>query len=97
MDADDIFSSLPPEHLKIFFSLENPHYHGVEDIQFDQYQFNLTMTYKRDSDIVTPYGKWVEYENVHEEEVVPVSRNMAENKTKLVLLKVSNFGAPNGR
>ena len=44
----------------IYFNLENPFYHPLaENLPYDNYRVNLTMTYKHDSDIVTPYGKWV--------------------------------------
>ncbi|XP_037822771.1 LOW QUALITY PROTEIN: glycoprotein 3-alpha-L-fucosyltransferase A-like [Lucilia sericata] len=56
---------------------------------------NWTATYRRDSDIVAPYEKWVYYDSrVHQQEQ---DRNYAANKTKKVAWFVSNCGARNGR
>ncbi|XP_065361610.1 glycoprotein 3-alpha-L-fucosyltransferase A [Calliphora vicina] len=56
---------------------------------------NWTATYRRDSDIVAPYEKWVYYDSrVHQQEQ---DRNYAVNKTKKVAWFVSNCGARNGR
>ena len=40
----------------VFFLLENPHHQWNDLGQFDGF-FNLTMTYRRDSDVFMPYGK----------------------------------------
>ena len=55
-----------------------------------------TATYRRDSTVVAPYGKWSPYHDhmttSDEDEV-----NLAEKKTKKVAWFVSNCGARNGR
>ena len=45
----------------MYFNLENPYYHPVvpNERYGKDFEINLTMTYKHDSDVVTPYGKWV--------------------------------------
>jgi len=56
---------------------------------------NWTATYRQDSTIVTPYEKWVYYDqNV---KAIEQNFNYAENKTKKVAWFVSNCGARNGR
>lgn len=44
--------------------------------------FNWTATYRRDSDIVTPYEKWVYFDK--DVTFLTVGRNYALNKTKKV-------------
>ena len=52
---------------------------------------NWTATYRQDSTIVTPYEKWVYYDqNV---KAIEQNFNYAENKTKKVAWFVSNCGA----
>uniref|UniRef100_A0A1B0G680 Fucosyltransferase n=1 Tax=Glossina morsitans morsitans TaxID=37546 RepID=A0A1B0G680_GLOMM len=50
--------------------------------------FNWTATYRRDSDIVTPYGKWQYYDDRIKQ--IQQDRNYAVNKTKSVAWFVSN-------
>ncbi|XP_046403964.1 glycoprotein 3-alpha-L-fucosyltransferase A isoform X2 [Ischnura elegans] len=57
--------------------------------------FNWTATYRRDSDLVAPYEKWVYYDEKIKEKPQPI--NYAANKTKMVAWFVSNCGARNGR
>ncbi|KAG7309197.1 hypothetical protein JYU34_005123 [Plutella xylostella] len=57
--------------------------------------FNYTATYRRDSDIVAPYERWV-YHNPKITEKV-LDRNYAANKTKKVAWFVSNCHASNRR
>ena len=49
----------------MYFNLENPHFHPIiiDERYGRDYEINLTMTYKHDSDVVTPYGKWVYYDD----------------------------------
>ncbi|SPP78911.1 glycoprotein 3-alpha-L-fucosyltransferase A-like [Drosophila guanche] len=56
---------------------------------------NWTASYRRDSSIVTPYSKWVYYDDNVQQRVQ--DRNYAENKTKKVAWFVSNCNADNGR
>jgi hypothetical protein len=56
---------------------------------------NWTATYRRDSDIVAPYAKWVYYDPTVT--ALPVTRNHAANKTKMVAWFVSNCHARNNR
>ena len=57
---------------------------------------NWTATFRSDSVLVTPYGKFVTHQNFHQ---LPqkTMRNYAEGKTKLVAWFVSNCGGFNGR
>ncbi|XP_042334727.1 3-galactosyl-N-acetylglucosaminide 4-alpha-L-fucosyltransferase FUT3-like [Sceloporus undulatus] len=65
----------------IWFNLESPTSHSVQS--FLDNRFNLTMTYRRDSDIYTPYG-WME--------VLPQKQNVTiPPKSKLVAWAVSNW------
>lgn len=71
------------------FTLENPfHVYPVIGV-------NWTATYRTDSDIVAPYGKWMYYdENVKRKSQ---SRNYAQGKTKKVAWMVSNCHSQNKR
>jgi hypothetical protein len=54
-------SSMGGRNTIMYFNLENPYYHPVvpNERYGKDFEINLTMTYKHDSDVVTPYGKWV--------------------------------------
>lgn len=71
----------------IYFNLENPFYHPLplSIWHYDHFRVNLTMTYKHDSDIVTPYGKWA-YHNatVRRREQ---QEDKSEGKTRDALMK----------
>uniref|UniRef100_A0A1A9UGR0 Fucosyltransferase n=1 Tax=Glossina austeni TaxID=7395 RepID=A0A1A9UGR0_GLOAU len=56
---------------------------------------NWTATYRRDSDIVTPYGKWQYYDDRVKQ--IQQDRNYASNKTKRVAWFVSNCFDDNNR
>lgn len=56
---------------------------------------NWTATYREDSDIVTPYEKWVYYEVNRKEQ--SEYKNYATGKTKQVAWFVSNCVTTNGR
>lgn len=58
--------------------------------------FNWTATYRRDSDLVAPYEKFVYYDSSVRQLNRPL-KNYAANKTKQVAWFVSNCGARNGR
>uniref|UniRef100_A0A146LJH0 Fucosyltransferase n=1 Tax=Lygus hesperus TaxID=30085 RepID=A0A146LJH0_LYGHE len=77
----------------IIYHLECP-YH-TQHVKYNDV-FNWTSTYRRDSDIVAPYEKFVYYDSRVRTVSKPV-RNYAANKTKLVAWFVSNCGARNGR
>lgn len=71
----------PPSQLWIWFNLESPTY--TRNVYSMDNRFNLTMTYRKDSDIFTPYG-WLE--------VLPEPQNVTVHpKTKLVAWAVSNW------
>lgn len=77
----------------IIYLLECP-YHT------DRFQYNdlinWTATYRRDSDIVTPYEKWIYYDEKAKRSWT-TKRNYAANKTRQVAWFVSNCNARNGR
>uniref|UniRef100_A0A8D8PUS8 Fucosyltransferase n=1 Tax=Cacopsylla melanoneura TaxID=428564 RepID=A0A8D8PUS8_9HEMI len=60
-------------------------------------QINWTATYRVDSDIVTPYEKWVYYDERHKTDVKNREVNFAAGKTRQVAWFVSNCNAPNNR
>ena len=49
----------------MYFNLENPYFHPIinNERYGKDFEINVTMTYKHDSDVVTPYGKWVYYDD----------------------------------
>jgi len=83
----------PPNQVWILYMLESP-YHtpglsGYRDV------FNWTATYRHDSVIVTPYEKFVPFnENVR---TLPQNKSYAAGKTKQVAWFVSNCGGRNNR
>lgn len=62
----------------------------------DQNAINWTATYRHDSDIVLPFGRWAYY-NPKVTQVNQFRRNYAENKTKQVAMFVSRCDTDNGR
>lgn len=51
--------------------------------------FNWTATYRSDSDIVTPYEKWVYYDERYKQMPLDKMRNYAANKTHKVCKKTT--------
>lgn len=85
--------SRPTRQLWMMYLLECPLHTMNFRLQNDV--FNWTSTYRSDSTIVAPYGKWEYYnENVKQ---LPLQKNFAANKTKAVAWFVSNCGARNNR
>lgn len=75
--------------------LESPNVSGF-DINKEVGAVNWTATYREDSDIVTPYEKWMYY-NDQIQENVENTKNYAAGKTRLVAWFVSNCLAHNER
>jgi len=93
----------------VFWSIESAAWRSTDDTNVMRNFFNWTMTYRWDSDIVTPYG-WIEPNGngssaplhpIPEEmeryldEPSPV--NYAEGKTKMAAWFVSNCNSKSGR
>lgn len=76
----------------IIYLLESPNH--TERFQYNDL-INWTATYRRDSDIVAPYERWVYYDDKVKQ--LPLSRNFATNKTHQIAWFVSNCVARNGR
>lgn len=84
----------PSNQIWIFFHLESVvHSHSLKDYTT---VVNWTATYRRDSVLVTPYERFVHYDNFTELPAKP-QRNYALNKTKKVAWFVSNCNTNNGR
>ncbi|XP_077187794.1 3-galactosyl-N-acetylglucosaminide 4-alpha-L-fucosyltransferase FUT3-like isoform X2 [Paroedura picta] len=77
----------PPSQLWIWFNLESPSH--SPNLGFMDNQFNLTMSYRRDSGIFTPYG-WLEVLDHPQNVTVPP-------KSKLVAWVVSNWNSGSHR
>lgn len=90
-----------PGQFWIFFTDESPlhtflltrrynmsHYNGL---------FNLSMTYRGDSDVPVPYGRTVQLPEPPGEPEVAVQRDYAASKNKLVAILGSNCGGANLR
>ncbi|XP_039760339.1 glycoprotein 3-alpha-L-fucosyltransferase A-like [Pararge aegeria] len=84
----------PPNQIWILYYLECP-YNTATLRSTLLNVFNWTATYRRDSDIVAPYEKWVYHDTLVTEKVL--ERNYAANKTKMVAWFVSNCHAHNRR
>ncbi|NP_001083664.1 fucosyltransferase 6 S homeolog [Xenopus laevis] len=76
----------PPKQYWVWFTLESPSHNP--NTAFMEKLINLTMSYRADSDIFTPYG-WLERHDGKENFTMPA-------KTKLVAWVVSNWN-PNSR
>lgn len=82
----------PPNQIWIVYYLESPAHTRKSKIKN---VFNWTATYRRDSDIVTPYLKWIYYdENV---KFKRQNKNYAKGRTKKVAWFVSNCRNTNKR
>lgn len=62
----------------------------------DPGNIDWTATYRHDSDIVVPYGRWAYY-NPSVTQIEHLNRNYAENKTKQVVMIVSDCNTDNDR
>lgn len=84
-----------PDQVWIMFGLESPEaspsYLGLNHV------INWTATYRHDSTIVTPYDKWVRFDNFTSIEGIVPKINYAEGKTKFAAIFVSNCNAVNNR
>ncbi|XP_053154101.1 3-galactosyl-N-acetylglucosaminide 4-alpha-L-fucosyltransferase FUT3-like isoform X2 [Hemicordylus capensis] len=77
----------PPFQRWIWFNLESPS--NSPNLVFMDNQFNLTMSYRRDSDIFTPYG-WLELLTKPQNVTIPP-------KSKLVAWVISNWNPASHR
>lgn len=77
----------------ILYFLECPYHTG--HVKYNDL-VNWTATYRRDSDIMAPYEKWVYHDTAVTEYPGPL-RDFTGNKTDKVAWFVSNCGARNGR
>ncbi|XP_030030200.2 glycoprotein 3-alpha-L-fucosyltransferase A [Manduca sexta] len=84
----------PINQIWILYYLECP-YHTASLRPSSLDVFNWTSTYRRDSDIVAPYERWVYHDSLITER--DLDRNYAANKTKKVAWFVSNCHARNRR
>lgn len=82
-----------PNQIWILYLLESPH-HSISVLEHDL--INWTATYRRDSVLVTPYEKFVFFDNYSGLPKKP-KRNYAAGKTKKIAWFVSNCNPPNGR
>ena len=96
-NIDTIVSELPrhSEQIWIIFALESPV--ASPDYFSINHMINWTATYRPDSTIVTPYDKWLPFENCSNFESVKPSRNYAKGKTKSAAIFVSNCDSSNKR
>ena len=89
--------SRPMNQVWLIYLLESPVYTNTYPLyfSFNDIIFNWTSTYRSDSTIVAPYGRWQYYDDNIKQ--LPLKRNFAENKTKSVAWVVSNCHTNNGR
>lgn len=80
----------PKGQVWILYLLENPQHTYVAE---SSNSIDWTATYRTDSDIVTPYEKFVPFDPL----VKTIKRNYAWNKTKMVAWFVSNCYTSNNR
>ena len=93
--------SRSPHQRYIFWSIEAPTATATQ--ASDNVAFNLTMSYRWDSDVVIPYGwsypkeRVMDGESIERLPISEVKKNYARGKTKLAAWFVSNCWATNGR
>lgn len=85
----------PPSQIWILYLLEAPYF--TPNLRRFNGHFNWTATYRRDSDIVAPYEKFLKYDSNTLRHRNASKRNYAEGKTKKVAWFVSNCHASNQR
>lgn len=94
---DWVASNIPerrsPKQNYVMLTMESPAWRIVNTEEMSGF-FNLTMTYRHDSDVVNPYG-WFSKKNISLEEDHYV--NYATNKTKVAAWFVSNCESLSGR
>ena len=81
----------PMNQIWLIYLQESPIYTQI----INESVFNWTSTYRSDSTIVAPYGKWQYYNDQVRQ--LPVKQNYAENKTKSVAWVVSHCDTSNRR
>ena len=89
--------SRPLNQIWIFYSLESPINTQHLGIQRFEKHINITATYRSDSDIVTPYGKWIPYSNASLHSIKSPDENYAAGKTKKIAWFVSSCDTTNNR
>lgn len=70
LDLSDLPHQRFPKQFYVFYSLESPPNSGSAAGRIQSKFFNLTMTYKRDSDVWTPYDSFEEITNATQTEVM---------------------------
>lgn len=63
LDIKDVPKIRYPHQLYVFLTIESAAYPGIQNFSHWDNFFNLTMTYRRDSDVFMPYGKVVAQRN----------------------------------
>ncbi|VDP09365.1 unnamed protein product [Soboliphyme baturini] len=100
-DAVIVHGRAPPfgrhhtSQIWIFYSLESPM--NTPDLSALGDGINWTATYRMDSDIVAPYGKFLLYDTDAKPSVDPHHKNYAEGKTRLAAWFASNCFTSNHR
>lgn len=84
----------PPQQVWILFLTKNPYY--TRELKYPLGSINWTASYRSDSDIVTPFVKWVYY-NRTLNEMPALSRNFSARKTKKVVWFVRDFKQDHSR
>lgn len=92
------WKDLPNQKLQnqhyVFFNWESPYHTGGDfSTDWQKSYFDLTMTYRRDSDIYAPYGSIVKRQSPLRLDLL----KLIENKTKPIAWMVSNCHTPGGR
>ena len=84
-----------PNQLWIFHQLESQA--TIKFVSTHHELINWTATFRSDSTLQTPYGKFVTHNHITKLPAADGRRNYAKGKTKLVAWFVSNCGGHNGR
>lgn len=82
--------------VRILYVQQSARYEALDEIS--ENSINWTASYRRDSDIVVPYGRWAYYNNnplVTQGE--QLKRNYAQNKRRPVAAVISECDTDNGR
>ncbi|XP_054772712.2 3-galactosyl-N-acetylglucosaminide 4-alpha-L-fucosyltransferase FUT3-like [Lytechinus pictus] len=83
--SEQLIKDLPPHIKIIFYSMESPLMLNFFDPHIDRIKYHFDMTYRSDTDIHLPYGRYISGEPTDRELL-----NYAENKTDLLVWVASN-------
>lgn len=81
--------------VRIFYIQHSAYYAKLDDISANF--INWTASYRHDSDIVVPYGRWAYFNNPLVTQGEQLKWNYAQNKKKFIAAVITECDTDNGR